>query len=67
MKKNIYGSALLGLFMTSLCATGVIAEENLWVYTKGTDTRPEGSYELKLSNISRMCIFTKSIPFSFTE
>ena len=30
------------------------AEENLWVYTKGTDTRPEGSYELKLSDTIRV-------------
>ena len=30
------------------------AEENLWVYTKGTDTRPQGSLELKLSNIMRI-------------
>ncbi|MGJ8633171.1 MAG: DUF6662 family protein [Luteolibacter sp.] len=29
------------------------AEENLWLYTKGTDTRPEGSWELKLSDIYR--------------
>jgi len=30
------------------------AEENLWVYTKGTDTRPQGSFEAKLSDIMRM-------------
>jgi hypothetical protein len=30
------------------------AEENLWLYTRGTDTRPEGSWEAKLSSISRI-------------
>ncbi len=30
------------------------AEENLWMYSKGTDTRPQGSTEIKLSNISRL-------------
>ncbi|OUR71848.1 hypothetical protein A9Q78_08510 [Methylophaga sp. 41_12_T18] len=30
------------------------AEENLWVYAKGTDTRPQGSVEVKLSSISRI-------------
>lgn len=30
------------------------AEENLWLYTKGTDTRPQGSFEVKLSDIVRM-------------
>ncbi|MGJ8671389.1 DUF6662 family protein [Rubritalea sp.] len=30
------------------------ADENLWMYTKGTDTRPKGSWEVKLSDIARM-------------
>ena len=30
------------------------AEENLWIYAKGTDTRPQGSVEVKLSDISRI-------------
>ena len=29
------------------------AEENLWIYAKGTDTRPQGSVELKLGVVSR--------------
>ncbi len=29
------------------------AEENLWIYAKGTDTRPQGSVEVKLSDVSR--------------
>lgn len=28
--------------------------ENLWVYAKGTDTRPQGSYEFKLSDVIRL-------------
>ena len=31
-----------------------LAEENLWLYATGTDTRPKGSSEFKLSSISRI-------------
>lgn len=46
----------LALFLTTTLAVvgSAVAEENLWLYTKGTDTRPQGSWELKLSNISRL-------------
>lgn len=44
---------LAGMAQFGLVADS-IAEESLWVYTKGTDTRPQGSWELKLSNISRI-------------
>lgn len=30
------------------------AEENLWLYTKGTDTRPKGSFEAKVSDMIRV-------------
>ncbi|MCG8379299.1 MAG: hypothetical protein MI865_07480 [Proteobacteria bacterium] len=30
------------------------AGENLWVYTRGTDTRPKGTYEAKLNYIARI-------------
>ena len=30
------------------------AGENLWVYTKGTDTRPKGSFEFKIGDIARL-------------
>ncbi|MFT5622509.1 MAG: hypothetical protein ACI9FZ_000430 [Bacteroidia bacterium] len=46
--------------LTGLAALGLSylptlnAEENLWIYTKGTDTRPQGSWEAKLSSISRL-------------
>jgi hypothetical protein len=36
-----------------LGSQAVSAGENLWVYTKGTDTRPQGSWEFKLSDIIR--------------
>ena len=32
----------------------VQADESLWLYTKGTDTRPKGTFEAKFSNISRI-------------
>ncbi|RAP33767.1 hypothetical protein DID77_02585 [Candidatus Marinamargulisbacteria bacterium SCGC AG-439-L15] len=40
----------IGILLTS----HIQAEENLWIYTKGTDTRPKGSYELKISDIVRI-------------
>jgi hypothetical protein len=42
---------LTGLLMAANTAT---ADENLWVYAKGTDTRPEGSFEFKLSDVIRI-------------
>ena len=40
---------------TMLVASPLVqAEENLWLYAIGTDTRPQGSTEVKLSNISRV-------------
>jgi hypothetical protein len=34
--------------------TPTYAAENLWIYTKGTDTRPEGRWEIKFSDIARI-------------
>jgi hypothetical protein len=45
--------ALLSLLSISITAKSVLAEENLWVYAKGSDTRPQGSVELKASDIYR--------------
>jgi hypothetical protein len=50
MKKQLIMMSMLA----TLAAQTAKSEENLWVYTKGTDTRPQGSYELKLSNITRL-------------
>lgn len=41
------------------------AEENLWIYAKGTDTRPAGSFELKLSDTIR--IGKKSGDYTFHD
>ena len=43
---------VMGLIL--LTSTSAFAGENLWVYTKGTDTRPDGTWELKLNSISRI-------------
>lgn len=43
------GVGLSALFAAQTAYAG----ENLWVYTKGTDTRPQGSYEFKLSDVIR--------------
>ncbi len=45
-----FSCLLPGLFLIGT----VQAEENLWLYTQGTDTRPKGSWEFKLSDISRL-------------
>jgi hypothetical protein len=50
MKLSIRFYSLLFL---GLIATTIQAEENLWVYTKGTDTRPKGSTEIKISDTIR--------------
>lgn len=43
-----------GIAILLLASVPVHAEENLWIYTKGTDTRPKGSFELKISDIARI-------------
>jgi len=50
---NFASKAILGAVM-SFFATTAIAGENLWVYAKGTDTRPQGSYEFKLQDTIRL-------------
>lgn len=51
---QIFKFFFMGAFFT-LCGlvSPALAEENLWMYTKGTDTRPKGSFELKLTDIWR--------------
>ena len=44
-----FGATVSTVLLTSSFAQ---AEENLWLYTSGTDTRPKGSWELKLSDIA---------------
>ncbi|MEM9595001.1 MAG: DUF6662 family protein [Acidobacteriota bacterium] len=47
-------AALAACLVTSLCAVPALADESLWVYAQGTDTRPDGTWELRLANISRL-------------
>ena len=44
---------LLACFFT-LSNLEVRAGESMWIYTQGADTRPKGTWELKLANISRL-------------
>jgi len=54
MKKATSKLSLASLAMASLLASQTaIAGENQWLYAKGTDTRPAGSFEIKLSDIMR--------------
>ena len=43
--KKLYAVSLL-----TLASGASVAGENQWLYAKGTDTRPQGSYEFKLSD-----------------
>ena len=43
----------LAFGICALAVTSSHADENLWIYTKGTDTRPADSWELKLQDISK--------------
>lgn len=47
--KHIVGAGVL-----MLASSFAQAGENLWTYAKGTDTRPQGSFEAKLSDIVRI-------------
>jgi len=44
---------LLFLAATMWITTTSQADESLWIYTQGTDTRPQGSFEAKLSSVLR--------------
>lgn len=52
---NMQSKQLLALGAGALLLASPLiqAEENLWLYAKGTDTRPQGSFEVKLSDIMR--------------
>ena len=45
---------IAGLLLAAQFAPVVQAGENLWVYARGTDTRPKGTYEAKLNYIARL-------------
>ena len=50
MKLDSLKVAALTAMAASSFATAS-ADENLWVYARGVDTRPQGSWELKLQDI----------------
>jgi hypothetical protein len=50
--KKISKKAIADFF--AIAASNAFAGENLWVYAKGTDTRPEGSYEFKIADTIRL-------------
>lgn len=50
---SITSFASAGLLACSLIPNAS-AEENLWIYTRNTDTRPQGSWEFKLSDVLRI-------------
>lgn len=53
--KGMSLAPIIGLMASNILYTQTTsAEENLWVYATGTDTRPKGSTELKLGTISRL-------------
>lgn len=50
---NLFARTAVAAAVT-LASVGASAGENLWVYAKGTDTRPEGSFEFKLADTIRL-------------
>ncbi len=53
MKLTLKKSTLLMALGTAFVLPQAQAEENLWIYATGTDTRPKGSTELKISDVMR--------------
>lgn len=53
MKTKLIAAAVMGVSAIGAASTAH-AEENLWLYAKGADTRPQGSWEAKLGVISRL-------------
>lgn len=51
MNKKLSSLGALALTATTLTAS---AGENLWIYAKGTDTRPAGTYEFKIADTIRL-------------
>lgn len=54
LQKKKLTKLMLGVVSAAMLLPLAQAEENLWVYTTGTDTRPEGSVELKISDVVRI-------------
>lgn len=54
MKNIATKTTLTALGLAAGLTLAAQADENLWLYTTGTDTRPKGSFELKLSSNSHI-------------
>jgi len=54
LARTLLGTAVAAATLSTILASTAHAGENLWVYAKGTDTRPEGSYEFKLADTIRL-------------
>jgi len=48
---NFKKLASLAVVMAGVATSSAKAEEVMWIYTRGTDTRPKGSFELQLSDV----------------
>ncbi|MEM7359080.1 MAG: DUF6662 family protein [Pseudomonadota bacterium] len=53
MNYKKYVGVITALAAGITCLSTAQAEENLWMYAKGTDTRPQGSVEIKIQDILR--------------
>lgn len=53
MMNNLKISIAIVLSGLLLCANSAQSEEALWLYAKGSDTRPKGSFEVKFSELFR--------------
>ncbi len=52
---NRFTPQFLASLLTGACLiSSANADENLWLYAQGADTRPKDTWELKLSDISRL-------------
>jgi len=54
LKKTVSAISLSIALPLTMMGSMAHAGENMWLYAKGTDTRPEGSFEAKLSDIARI-------------
>jgi opacity protein-like surface antigen len=52
--KQIFKQAFQPLATTALLIVQANADENLWLYARGVDTRPKDTWELKLKDVARL-------------
>ncbi|MEM6453563.1 MAG: DUF6662 family protein [Acidobacteriota bacterium] len=58
MNQRFFSTAVVALLSAALTllvpAAPAHADEGLWIYAQGTDTRPKGTWEARFANISRL-------------